>query len=575
MEGKSPDAAEKQVLAQVSSDALWNHTRHIAAEERLSGSEGEARAVRYFEEVMGGLGLNVEIIHHDAYISLPGKAELSVLAPEPKSIPCITHSFSPNTGQRGVEGELAPMSGGAGPGAILYVEGLASPDSVRKGESAGAAGMVFINSGESPREFIITPVWGHPTPESASLLPAIPVVTVSRDGGEYLKRLSQQGPIRVRVKTETWTGWKKLPLAVAQLNGSEEPEKFIMVSGHIDSWYYGATDNATANACILELARVLARQRAQLKRSVRFIWWSGHSHGRYAGSTWYVDNHWEDVHRNCVVHINVDSLGSKGATDYSEIMVTSEMKELGESVIRDVTDQSTTGRRMHRAGDQSFWGAGIPAMYMLLSRVPLEGSGADLLAPGVGWWWHTAHDTLDKVDRDILLLDTRVYLATIWRLATEPVLPISLKPLAQELISHLDRLTAEAGGSFDLAPAVRAARKFQETADRFDRAAAELGSQSIEEGRLKPKFSMVNDAVIRASRYLMPVLYTMAGEFEHDLAVPVPPIPGLQPVRKLAGMPRDSAESRFLHTKLIRERNRLVHSLSAAEEYIGITLQHL
>ena len=219
------EKSENDVMAQVSAQELWKHTEYIAAEVRLSGSEGEARAVRYFEEVMGGLGLDVEIIHHDAYISLPQGAELSILSPETKSVPCITHSFSTATGPGGVESELSTMDGEARPGSIFMMEGLASPGNVEMGQNAGAGGMVFINSGDVPREFIITPVWGHPTPDSASRIPSIPVVTVNGENGEYLKGLCEKGSVRVRMVTDTWTGWKELPLPVAHLRGERRSRK--------------------------------------------------------------------------------------------------------------------------------------------------------------------------------------------------------------------------------------------------------------------------------------------------------------------------------------------------------------
>ena len=81
----------------------------------------------------------------------------------------------------------------------------------------------------------------------------------------------------------------------------------MLFSGHIDSWHRGAMDNGSANALMLEVLRVLLPQREMLRRSIRLAFWSGHSHGRYAGSTWYADNFWEELHENCVLHLNADS----------------------------------------------------------------------------------------------------------------------------------------------------------------------------------------------------------------------------------------------------------------------------
>ena len=50
--GKRP--AEQQIVQEVSADTVWKHAAYIAEEDRLSGSEGEARAVSYFKELMEG-----------------------------------------------------------------------------------------------------------------------------------------------------------------------------------------------------------------------------------------------------------------------------------------------------------------------------------------------------------------------------------------------------------------------------------------------------------------------------------------------------------------------------------------
>ena len=43
---------------------------------------------------------------------------------------------------------------------------------------------------------------------------------------------------------------------------------------------------------------------------------------------------------------------------------------------------------------------------------------------GFPWWWHTRDDTIDKIDADVLALDTKVYVAAALRLVDAPVLPL-------------------------------------------------------------------------------------------------------------------------------------------------------
>ena len=130
---------------------------------------------------------------------------------------------------------------------------------------------------------IISTIWGHPTPDTEHRLPKTPVTSIGKNDGKFLKDLCLKGPVRVRLKTELKTGFAKVPLAIADIKGKVEPDKYVLFNGHVDSWHKGVTDNATANACILEAARIMAKYRDHLRRGVRFVWWSGHSQGRYSG----------------------------------------------------------------------------------------------------------------------------------------------------------------------------------------------------------------------------------------------------------------------------------------------------
>jgi hypothetical protein len=182
----------------------------------------------------------------------------------------------------------------------------------------------------------------------------------------------------------------------ALVDGVEEPEKFVLFSGHVDSWHYGAMDNGSANATMLETPRVLLPYRSTFRRGLRLAFWSGHSHGRYADSTWYADPFWENLHENCVAHINVDSTDGQGAVVLSETPAMAETQPCAAAIIRALTGTEFTGTRFGRAGDQSFQGHGILSLFMSLSVQPVSGgdSAAEMpsgsagrgCAGGLGWW---------------------------------------------------------------------------------------------------------------------------------------------------------------------------------------------
>jgi hypothetical protein len=372
-----------------------------------------------------------------------------------------------------------------------------------------------------------------------------------------------------------------VPLAVAEVKGTIEPDSYVLFNGHIDSWHKGASDNGTANACILETARVLAKYRHELRRGVRFAWWSGHSHGRYSGSNWYADHNWEDLHRYAIVHLNVDSLGCEGATEYPDVECSAECFHLGKDAVEKYTGQSPRYQRIGHSGDNSFWGIGLPTLFQLLSRQPEEAGSPDSLIPGLAWFWHTEADTIDKIDPEILLKDTRVYMAALWRLCTAPVLPFDFETTAEEFVSLLKALQDKAYGAFDFGPALEKAEALKERAAAL-RSESERVTERVlsqEGGSARDQLNSVavalNGCLMKLSRILIPVSYSAVDRFESDLAVPIPPLPRLQPVAKMAAMDRQSNTFKFLERKMVRERNRICHALIEAAELIDQTLNDL
>ena len=173
---------------------------------------------------------------------------------------------------------------------------------------------------------------------------------------------------------------------------------------------------------------------ARLRRGLRLAFWSGHSHGRYAGSAWYADHAWRELERHGVLHLNVDSTGAKGATDFTVFHATEDAADFAEAVVADVTGQRGRARHFSRAGDQSFWGIGLPSAFMSMSQLPPQdtefGRTTERLfgTSGFPWWWHTREDTIDKLDGAVLAHDTKVFVASALRLCNAPVLPAGAGP---------------------------------------------------------------------------------------------------------------------------------------------------
>jgi hypothetical protein len=541
---------------------------------RLSGSEEEREAVEYLKTTLEGYGLHTTLLEHAALVSYPLESKLEVIDAAGKVVAdyaCLGHAFSASA--EGLDGELVDVGTGSASqykandvrGKIVLVDGLAGPTAVYDAEQAGAIGEVFVND-EHLHNMIVSTIWGTPTPETAERIPVTPAVSVVADDGRDLRVRLAAGPISVRIHTRVFKDWQTTPILIGEIEGKQS-DQFVMFSGHQDSWHFGAMDNGSANATMLEVARLLAQHRDELHRGLRVIFWSGHSHGRYSGSTWYVDNHWEELHDRCVAHVNVDSTGARGATYYGSFPAHLELGGFGADIVKEQTSQTSEARRMSRAGDMSFNGVGIPAMFMSLSQVPVAveqpGSVAASLSALLGgkmpWWWHTKDDTIDKVDVDVLALDTRIYVSTLWRLCHEARLPMDFRPVVADIEKELASLQLAAGAHLDLSDTqARAATLAAKVASLAERAAKATDADA----------PAINRQLMTLSRILIPVTYTLAGPFEHDPAWPVPHVPGLQDMRKLATTTPNSDNYQFLRTRLVRSHNAFRWALRQAIEAV-------
>ncbi len=592
-------AIEQSVLAAISADEMQKHIDFLCDFDRSAGTEGEYRAVEHIVNTLKSYpGVEVAVHEFDAYLSYPRSASIEIVAPVKEPYAAKTRSFSGSTPASGVVGEVVYIPGGSDmfkdfethqrfrgldlSGKIVLSEGGGRQNMIAA-QGMGAVGYIHMwpSDEEYLHEGIVTPVWGGPTPETAGTIPKIPVITVTNRTGKRLIELIEKGAsgngfaggeskgegkvkVEVRLFSHTETGWRRLKLPVATVKGASED--YVLAAGHVDSWHLGATDNATGNATLLELARVLGARREQLRRSVKIAWWPGHSTGRYAGSTWFADRFWMDLHDHCITYVNIDSPGALGAIDYSVITAVAENGRFAEEVVRELTGQNPQWERPVRAGDQSFWGTGISSLFMLLSERP-AGQKAAVGGSGSGWWWHTEEDTVDKVSRETQLLDTKIHALAVTRLCTMPVLPFVMADLSGELKALLQEIDSKTGERFDFSEVAREADRFDAAAKRFDEAAAGAAAGAAATADYDAA-ERLNRAALAAIKVITPVNYTRTGQFDHDAAIPTPALPGLYQATGLAKLAPGTDQYGFLLTRVLRESNRAAFAFREAARYL-------
>jgi hypothetical protein len=569
-----PKGTERDLYGQVSGRRLMADVDALAQWVRLSGTPEELESFKYAQRQLRAAGCKTTLIMHDAYISLPGPASLSVTQygdSTPIGLTCVTHSFSASTGDDATSGAAVYAGNGAPAelgaalvrGKIAVVDGLATPDRVHAAGAAGAAGLVCLNRDPLVHEMIVSPVWGSPGADDVGRLPALPVVSVAAPDGDRLREMVKKGA-SLRLTTQVDTRWRKTPILIGDLAGEVE-DTFVMLAGHIDSWHKGAMDNGTANATMFEVARVLGKTKRY--RGVRFAFWSGHSHGRYSGSTWYVDHHWQELNDRCVAHVNIDSVGGRHAVINRHAYSMPETRGIADRVIREITGGGFEGGRVGRAGDQSFLGVGLPSLLMSLSEQTADSPDASRdfnirtggVTGGLGWWWHTTDDLPDKIDPDVLLRDAKIYVGIMHAFVTEPVLPLDYGATAAAWVKALRGLPREAGRLVDLKPAVAEARRLTAATASLQRAAAAGRARSNRKAA-----QTINAALMALSRALIPIGYTATGRFNHDAALEQRDVPLLAAATALGGATGDAA--RHLAVRAQRDLNAVRYALRQAAD---------
>jgi N-acetylated-alpha-linked acidic dipeptidase len=579
---KNLSALERKLLAAVSLDAPWELVETFSKTPRWIPSDVN-KGADIIVSRLKKLKVPVEVHTPEVFLSIPyessvevnGKtfrakspsaslsvpkgftAELVYLPANQKALRSYAKSITELFGkpESEIEATKARIKG-----RILVTEGFGNPALTQIVEEWGGAGLIACNPGVDIHWGTCTTVWGTPDLDDLPRKPKIPVVAVNKETGEALKAAAAAGG-KATLKTRLDEGWFMQKIPVVHIPGAKEPEKFVLVHGHYDSWDVGVGDNATGDATLLELARVLWENRASLRRSVRIAWWPGHSTGRYAGSTWFADQFAIDLDENCVAQVNCDSPGCRWATSYHATTVMSETRDHVQGVIGDIVGLSTFGtKRPNQAGDYAFNNIGISSYYMLSSTMPddlrREKSYYDVSGCGGNIAWHTENDQLEIADKDNLLTDMRIYLLSVLRNANARVLPYDWRATAKEFRATIERYQKASDGLADLKPAAGAAKALGKALDAFYAA--------LEAGKVRP--ATANEVLVRLARILVPANFTREARFRHDPAYTVPPLPTIQVAEEL---PRLPAEKRgFAQTQLVRGQNRLVAALREAQHLV-------
>jgi len=187
----------------------------------------------------------------------------------------------------------------------LFNEYLRAPPVIEQAVKGKATAIAFI----ATREHDI--LYRH-TNSLSGEIDKIPMILVAREDGERVARLLAAGsvmwadldvPNKIGGPTTSWN-------VVAEIQGSEKPEEFVILGAHLDSWELGtgALDNGCNAALVIDALRTIKATGLRPRRSMRFILFTGEEQG-LLGSRAYAVQHRAELDKAAGVAVIDSGIG--------------------------------------------------------------------------------------------------------------------------------------------------------------------------------------------------------------------------------------------------------------------------
>jgi aminopeptidase YwaD len=429
---ESPLASKKlqqALVDEVSGEIAYNYTVLISHFDRIQASEGwhdsalmiknELEKIGYEDAAIEGWPSNGSRYYYTYQTPIgwrANKAELWMVSPERKrlcSFEEIPLTLVKHSNSADVEAELIDVGTGVGEksyegkdvkGKIVLATAYTGNVMREAVVKRGALGVITWYSPDVrpgyPNMIRYTAIW--PRWEEREQIGF--GFNVSKNQGWNLKKMLDEGKtivLKAFVDAEYYDS--KIEALTVSLPGSEEPDKEVLIIGHLCHPLPSANDNASGCGGMLEMARALKRMVdsglvSRPKRTIRFLWVP-----EFYGTVPFIQAHLERT-RNTLAVINCDMIGEDLHLTGGTFNITFTPDSLP-SYLNDVVVNFT--KLADRLRLESINGSSHPFAY----RVRPFGGGSDhyifndgaLRVPAVMFghgdtFHHTSLDTPDKVD---------------------------------------------------------------------------------------------------------------------------------------------------------------------------------
>ncbi|MDD6043091.1 MAG: M28 family peptidase [Eubacteriaceae bacterium] len=568
----------EKMKSEISLENIYKDMAYLVDEvgERLSGTEEMTKATEYIcKRLKENIGEG-RIDHFPMYMSYPGDASLTVLSPESYEIPARPVCHIDSTPEEGLEGEVLYLGTGGydryegvdARGKIILTDmnwSPARPEKARIAEEMGAKALIIMNWGASDSDLIqmgaVKTQWGNPTPENENEILHITTISISRKEGEALQALCEQGTVTVNIKAQASRQWITASQPIGRVRGGKSNGEYILMGSHVDAWGKSAICNASGDALNLEIARICYENRDEMKRDVEFVFWDGHEIAEGGGSTWYVDQYWQDLTDNCVAYLNLDNLAIRETT-VPGVEGQPELRNLLMQAISEIFGEEGEWHQAYKGGgDSSFFGVGVPycSFATEYTQERLEELNYAFYSP----WLHTPNDTIDKIDRDLLMKHAEYFTYVMEKLANSEQVEYDMKALAEDVKMQWNCALQNAGRAYPL---------IESLTDVVERYAQKMSLlQEKKESKIDTK--LYNSIALACERQTC-MFRCYSGKYGQDACgsyLTEQPVPALDRAMKKYNLAEEESHESYLwETEILRLKNTIFDQLNISIKYMEL-----
>jgi len=533
----TPD--EAKVLRGLDYDNAWEHLEYLSSlGEKSAGTPEERSAQQYVYDELSKLPMDEvwwetfpveQWIHHGTTVK--------VVSNDNEDIPATTYGSAPSVW--GTVDNEPYYHGNVNDGKTVLGElvdvGYGTLDDyARVGDISGKIALVHRNDDiqswpdtaarEAAMHGALAAMFygyytGNDLPEGIkqdSVFSPIPAISISPLSAWHLQDLMKSGPVTVQIDGRVDFLSAKYSESVnvaAVMWGTTRPDEYVVISGHIDTWWYGSNDDCSSIAAMLELARLLSEARAAgdfvNERTIIFCSVGAEEAGGPDG-TWYnwlvgsyefVQAH-PEVMSGLAVELNMDGVSFTRSSGRYWIENTWETNQMVSKAIRDLgvtgmvsyynpiwswTDAWSFGAKGGGSAIQMMWMAGFDPYY------------------------HTQLDTIELQGHELLDLVLKLHGLMAMRAANALVLPLDLTATCDWAAARLEteRMTVpEMASKIDLASsALSELREQAVLANAYGKMLTDMyasASSPEEKARIRSMADDLNRAIIDARRIVTP-----------------------------------------------------------------------